>query len=72
MVVRDIEDIIRLIAKRDGLSFNEASNVVDECVRDLHEALSDGNINELEDIVMWDLGLEPDYLEILLYDTEFI
>ena len=32
------------------------------CKEDLERAVSDGNYNDVDDIIMDDLGLEPDYL----------
>lgn len=63
-----IDDIIMLIARRDNLSVNEATIVVEECVDALQDALSRGENWDCEDIVADFLGLEPDYLEILLQE----
>ena len=66
MPVSTVDDIIRLIKQRDNLSLNEARIMVDECVEELKAAIHRGNINECEDIVRDWLGLEPDYLDIIL------
>ena len=63
-----IDDIIMLIARRDGLSVNEATIAVEECVDALQDALSRGENWDCEDIVADCLGLEPDYLDILLQE----
>ena len=66
---KDTDDIVRLIKKRDNLSLTEARIIVDECVNEVDKALEDGaSLEELEDIVKDWLGLEPDYLEIILND----
>lgn len=66
---KDTDDIVRLIKKRNNLSLTEARIIVDECVNEVDKALEDGaSLEELEDIVKDWLGLEPDYLEIILND----
>lgn len=57
------EDVARLIALRDNISENEALNLIDQCIEELLDAQ---NIFEMEDTLKDWLGLEPDYLEILL------
>ena len=66
MPVSSVDDIIRLIKRRDNLSLNEARIMVDDCIEELKSVIHHGNINECEDIVRDWLGLEPDYLDILL------
>lgn len=66
---KDTDDIVRLIKKRDNLSLTEARIIVDECVNEVGKAAENGaSLEELEDIVKDWLGLEPDYLEIILND----
>lgn len=68
MPVSTIDDIIRLIKRRDNLSLNEARIMVDECVEEFQAALEDPNVSldELDEIVSSQLGLEPDYSDIIL------
>lgn len=66
MPVSTVDDIIRLIKRRDNLSLTEARITVDDCIKELKAAIHHGNINECEDIVREWLGLEPDYLDIIL------
>lgn len=66
MPVSTVDDIIRLIKQRDNLSLTEARIIVDDCVEELKAVIHHGNINECEDIVREWLGLEPEFLEILL------
>ena len=61
-----VNDIINLVAKRDGISFLEASNLVEECIDEMQSAINRGNYFEAEDILASYLGLEPDYLDILM------
>lgn len=64
--MNSIEDIIMLVAYRDKISPNEARAIVNDCIEELRDAVLRGNYQETEDIVMMYLGLEPDYLDILL------
>lgn len=66
MGINTIDDIISLLMRRDGISENEAYNLVDECREELWDAAARGSYQECEDIVASYLSLEPDYLEILL------
>ena len=65
------EEVVRLIMRRDGIGYEEAVQAVDECVRSIYEVL-DEDLNSLDtyeavtSILARDLGLEPDYLEMLL------
>ena len=68
MYVETIDDIIRLIKKRDNLSIKEARIMVDDCVEAIKEEVgkNEPSILECEDIVREYLGLEPEFLEIIL------
>ena len=61
-----IEDIIKLIAQRDNISTLEATNIVYECIDEMEAALRMGDWQEMEDILSSYLGLEPDYLDLLI------
>jgi hypothetical protein len=61
-----VNDIINLIARRDNISILEATNIVSECMDEMEEAVTQGYWQEAEDILMAYLGLEPDYLDILM------
>lgn len=61
-----VEDIIQLISRRDNISYIEAMNTVNECMEEMEEAVAQGYWQEAEDILMAYLGLEPDYLDILM------
>lgn len=62
----NVDDIINLIARRDNISVDEAINIVNDCMEELESAIMRGNWQEAEDIVASYLGLEPDYLDILM------
>ena len=61
-----VEDIIQLISRRDNISYIEAMNVVNECMEEMESAITMGNWQEAEDILASYLGLESDYLDILM------
>ena len=54
--------VIKLIAERDNIDIMTAEEIVNECVESMQEAIEEGNYAEVDDILMYDLGLEPDYL----------
>lgn len=61
-----VEDIINLISRRDNISYIEAMNIVNECMEEMENAVLNANWQEAEDILASYLGLEPDYLDILM------
>ena len=57
------KELVKLIAKRDGISENEAYEICEQCRRDILHAIDKNcDIEEVEDILMDWLGVEPDYL----------
>jgi len=60
-------EIARLIAKRDNISFSEACAVVEDCANLIEDALERGNYQACEDILMEELSLEPDYLDSFFF-----
>lgn len=60
--------IVSILMTRDGISENEAQNIVDDCRSEIEDVLNmGGGYDEVEDIVKYFLGLEMDYLSDL-YD----
>ena len=55
-------NLVELLMRRDHLSREEAIEMLFTWKEDLERAVSDGSYNEVDDIIMDDLGLEPDYL----------
>ena len=62
-----MNEIVENLIRRDGISQLEAENLVEECKMKLWDAAMRGSYQECEDIVYSYLGLEPDYLEYLLW-----
>ena len=61
------KELVKLIAKRDGISENEAYEICEQCRHDILHAIDKNcEIEEVEDILMDWLGLEPDYLMDLM------
>ena len=48
--------------ERDGLSRDDARELIADFERELKEAIMSGNICECEDLLNLHFGLEPDYL----------
>lgn len=64
--MNSVDDIIKLIARRDNISYLEAMNIVNECMEEMENAVLNANFQEAEDILASYLGLESDFLSILL------
>lgn len=62
-----MNDIVSILMRRDGMEKWKAQTLVNDTLDEIDEAIQCGeSLEVLEDIVKWNLGLEPDYLEILL------
>ena len=62
-----IEDLIKLIMNRDNISYNEACYLVEDCQCELNYIVSHGgSYDEAAEAVYLILGLEPDYMDVLL------
>lgn len=57
-----MEKIIQIIMRRDQLTRGEATDLVEETVEAMLEAIEAGDFEEAETILAQELGLEPDYL----------
>lgn len=62
-----MDSIKETLMRRDGLSEEDAQREIDDFREDVEEYICNGDLEGLEDALMYDLGLEPDYLmDILL------
>ena len=61
-----METIINILMKRDGISFEEARRQCEDTVDEIHMAIASGDYMLAEELMMSDLGLEPDYLMDIL------
>ena len=64
---RTLEELAEMISKRDEISYEEALTSVRDAAADMEHAFYNGNLNEAEDILHEDLGLEPDYLDLFIF-----
>lgn len=64
-----VQEIAEILMRRDGISYNEAMDLVEKCQDELEILVQGGgSIDDAEDCVAYWLGLEPDYLVTLLDD----
>lgn len=64
---KTLSELATMIAKRDGISENEAYEAIHDCMKDMESAFMNGLLDEVEDILREDLGLEPDYLDLFIF-----
>ena len=59
-----MKDMIEILMERDGLSREEAERQVEDTSSRIWDELNyeDCELEDLEDILYGDIGLEPDYL----------
>lgn len=62
-----MNEIVEILMRRDGISQLEAENLVEECREELCGAAARGSYQECEDIIYSYLGLEPDFLDRMLW-----
>lgn len=61
-----LEELASMIAKRDGISYSEAMAAVNDAENDIQHAFYEGKLDLAEDVLHYDLGLEPDYLMLFI------
>lgn len=64
---RTLDELAQMIAKRDGISLNEALIAVRDCAAEMELAFYNGSLDEAEDVLRYSLGLEPDYLDLFIF-----
>lgn len=57
-----MKQIIEILMKRDGLTAKEAEQEYLQLRKDIQCALEYGGYDEVEEILMYDAGLEMDYI----------
>ena len=57
-----MQKIIEILMRRDGLTYEDAKEAYLECQEAMLEAVEEGNFFEAEEILRYELGLEPDYI----------
>ena len=62
-----MDNIKEVLMRRDGLSEEAANAEIENFKENIEDSIMNGNLEDIEDALMYDLGLEPDYLmDILL------
>lgn len=62
-----LDELAEMLAKRDGISVNEALAAIRDTAAEMEMAFMNGDINEAEDLLRMELQLEPDYLDLFIY-----
>ena len=62
-----MDSITEVLMRRDGLSEEYAKREVDDFKDSIEDSIMSGNLEDIEDALMNDLGLEPDYLMDILF-----
>ena len=57
-----MEKIIKILMNRDGVSYNEAKEMYMNCKSELMDALAGTSCLDPEEVLQYELGLEPDYI----------
>lgn len=64
---RTLEELAEMLSKRDGISYEEELAAIRDTAADMEYAFYNGHLDEAEDILREDLGLEPDYLDLFIF-----
>lgn len=64
---KTLDELAEMIAKRDSISYEEALAAIRDAAAEMESAFMDGNLDEAEDILRIELGLEPDYLDLFIF-----
>ena len=67
MMPKTIDELAKMIARRDSISYEEAMAAVRDCAADMEHAFYNGNLDEAEDILKMSLSIEPDYLDLFIF-----
>ena len=54
--------VVKILMERDGITEDEAKAEVNLFRESAMEAIEDGDYEEVEEMLMMDLGLEPDFI----------
>ena len=62
-----MKEIIQVLMRRDGMTYDEARRYLKEVREEIADAIEEqASLEEIEDIVMSELGLAPDYVMLFL------
>ena len=57
-----MEEIIKILMRRDGVSYEEAEQMYLDCKSELMDAINGTSCLDPEEVLMSELGLEMDYI----------
>lgn len=57
-----MKEIIEILMRRDGISYEDAKEAYLECQEAIQDAIDNNEIFEVEEILRSELGLEPDHI----------
>lgn len=62
-----MKEIIQILMRRDGMTYDEARRYLKEVREEIAGAIENqAPIEEIEDIIMSELGLDPNYIMLFL------
>ena len=64
---KTLEELATMLAKRDGLTFEEEMIAIKYAAQDMEQAFYNGSLDEAEEILKDTLGLESDYLDLFIF-----
>ena len=62
-----MKDTVRVLMQRDGMSREEAEEMVNNAKRELNAMIEEEEYDEVEDMLLCDFGLEMDYIFDFIY-----
>lgn len=62
--------IIQILMNRDKCSRADAIDTLNACISGIEDMIAEGNWHDIDDIIMDDLGLEPDFSLAILDELE--
>ena len=66
-MINNRNELAALISNRDGISLNEAYDLIELVDKEINEAILDMcTYDEICEILEYYLGLEPDYLDLFI------
>ena len=64
---KTLEELAIMLSKRDNISYEDELAAIRDAAADMEFAFYNGNLEEAENILREDLGLEPDYLDLFIF-----
>ena len=59
-------ELALLLMRRDNITYEEARDIIRDTEDAIREALDMGDFYAIDDIILDDLGLEPDYVTVFI------